>query len=322
MNYILLILGFIFLIKGADMLVKASSSFARRLHLSEMIIGLTIVSFGTSLPELIVTITASMDGKSDLGLGNVLGSNIANILFILGVAALIRPLPIPRDTYFIEIPFSLLAALLLGFLANTALFDSPHGYISRYDSLVLLYFFGLFMVYVFVVARNNEATKEEKTSGENSNHRMGSGHAALWFFLGIGGLFLGGQWIVSSATFIAQNFGLSESFIGLTIIAIGTSLPELVTSAVAAYRANTAMAVGNAIGSNIFNILWIIGVSGLITPIEFKPDTNNDIVMIILSTSTLIMAIIVGKRPRISRWEGLLFLIVYVGYIIHLLQRY
>lgn len=321
MEYILFILGFVFLIKGADMLVMAASSFARRLHLSEMIIGLTIVSFGTSLPELIVTITASIEGKSDLGLGNVLGSNIANILFILGVAAMVRPLPIQRDTYFIEIPFSLLAALLLGFLANTALFGTRSGFISKFDGLVLLYFFALFMVYVFVVTRKNEPINVENSLNEQPVEMMTKSHAILWFSMGIAGLFIGGRWIVNSASEIALSFGFSEAFIGLTILAIGTSLPELVTSAVAAYRANTAMAVGNAIGSNIFNILWIIGISSVINPIEFRPDSNNDILMIIISTSTLIMAVIVGKRPRISRWEGLIFIVIYIGYIIHLLQR-
>jgi cation:H+ antiporter len=321
MEYILLLLGFVFLIKGADMLVKAASSFARKLHLSEMIIGLTIVSFGTSLPELIVTITASFNGKPELGLGNVLGSNVANILFILGIAAIVRPLPIPRDTYFIEIPFSLLAAVLLGFLANTALFGTQYGFISRYDGLVLLYFFALFMVYVFVVSRKGERKEDGDEQATPAFELMTTGHAVLWFILGIGGLFIGGRWIVNSAATIAERLGFSEAFIGLTILAIGTSLPELVTSAVAAYRNNTSMAVGNAIGSNIFNILWIIGLASTINPIAFKPDTNHDILMIIISTSTLIMAVIAGKRAAISRWEGGIFLIVYVFYIVHLLNR-
>ncbi len=320
MTYILFILGFIFLIKGADMLVEAASSFGRKLQLSEMIIGLTIVSFGTSLPELIVTITASLQGKPELGLGNVLGSNIANILLILGVASIVRPLPIPRDTYFIEIPFSLLAAVLMGFLANTALFGTSYGYISRYDGLVLLYFFALFMVYVFVVARKGDRS-EQLIDSNHSIITMPTSKAIVWFIAGIIGLYVGGRWIVNSAGTIATNFGLSQSFIGLTVIAIGTSLPELVTSAVAAYRGNTAIAVGNAIGSNIFNILWVIGLASAITPIEFKPDTNHDILMIIISTSTLIMAVIVGKRPAISRWEGLIFIIVYVLYVLYLLGR-
>lgn len=315
MIYLLFVLGLALLIKGADWLVEGASAIGRKARISEMVIGLTIVSFGTSLPELLVTTFASLDGKPDLGVSNVLGSNIANVLLILGIAALIRPLPLQRDTYFIEIPFSLFAAVLLGFLANTGLvFDSGSHIITRFDGFVLLYFFSMFMVYIFVVARQKRGEEPEQVS---------SGplwKSILFIVMGIGGLYVGGRWVVDGATHVARQAGLSESFVGLTIVAVGTSLPELVTSAVAAYKNNIGMAVGNAIGSNIFNILWILGFSSMISPIPYNITSNLDILMIIIATSALILAVILGKRPEISRGEGGTFIVIYIAYIWFLLQ--
>jgi len=315
MVYLLFVLGFVFLIKGADLLVVGASAIGRRLRISEMVIGLTIVSFGTSLPELLVTTVASLNGQAELGLGNILGSNIANVLIILGVAALIRPLPIPRDTYFIEIPFSVLAALLLGFLANANIFYSGANTIGREEGGIMLYFFALFMIYIFVIARKKTETPE------NSEAPQPMLKSVLLIAIGVVALYFGGDWVVNGSTEIARLFGISESVIGLTIVAVGTSLPELVTSAVAAYKNNTDMAVGNAIGSNIFNILWILGFTSVLTPIPFSDHSNQDILMVLISTSALIVAVIVGKRPRISRWEGLIFLSIYAGYLFFLIQR-
>ncbi|MCW5911344.1 MAG: calcium/sodium antiporter [Cyclobacteriaceae bacterium] len=314
MVYLLFALGFVFLIKGADLLVAGASAIGRRFRISEMVIGLTIVSFGTSLPELLVTIMSSLDGRAELGLGNVLGSNIANVLIILGIAAIIRPLPIPRDTYFIEIPFSVLAALLLGFLANANIFHTGPSAIGRYEGGIILYFFFLFMIYIFSIARNKKETTEPAITQPLLK-------SVIFIGLGITGLYFGGGWVVNGATEIARLFGVSESVIGLTIVAIGTSLPELVTSAVAAYKNNTDMAVGNAIGSNIFNILWIIGFTSVLTPIPFSDHSNQDILMVLISTSALIMAVLIGKRPAISRWEGLIFLVIYSVYLYTLIQR-
>lgn len=315
MVYLLFVLGFVFLIKGADILVNGASAIGRRFRISEMVIGLTIVSFGTSLPELLVTTVASINGQAELGLGNILGSNIANVLIILGVAALIRPLPIPRDTYLIEIPFSVMAALLLGFLANADIFYSGHNAIGRVEGGIMLYFFSLFMVYIFVVSR----VKKDETQGPVTAQPMLK--SVLYIIVGIVALYYGGGWVVDGATKIALLFGISESVIGLTIVAIGTSLPELVTSAVAAYKNNTDMAVGNAIGSNIFNILWILGFTSMLTPIPFSDHSNQDILMVLISTSALIMAVLIGKRPLISRWEGGIFLAIYIIYLYTLVQR-
>lgn len=315
MVYLLFIIGFILLIKGASLLVAGASAIGRKFNISEMVIGLTIVSFGTSLPELLVTSIATINGQPELGLGNILGSNIANVLLILGVAALVRPLPIPRDTYFVEVPFSLLAVLLLGFLANSNLFETGDNLISRYDGSVLIYFFSLFMVYVFVVSRSKAPVVATVSVTFNMFQSV------IRIVAGIGGLYFGGNWVVKGATHIANDFGISDSVIGLTIVAIGTSLPELVTSGMAAYKNNTAMAVGNAIGSNIFNILWIVGFTSILAPLRFNPTSNQDIMMVIISSSALILAVIVGKQARISRWEGALFLIIYFFYTVSLVMR-
>ncbi|MBX2897527.1 MAG: calcium/sodium antiporter [Cyclobacteriaceae bacterium] len=316
MVYLLFVLGFIFLIKGADLLVAGASAIGRKFRISEMVIGLTIVSFGTSLPELLVTMISSVNGKPEMGLGNILGSNIANILIILGVAALVRPLPIPRDTYFIEIPFSILAALLMGFLANANIFNSGNSTIGRQEGFIMLYFFILFMVYVFVSTRTRK-TEPDKSSLIQKPLLQSIGLIVV----GIVGLYFGGGWVVDGATEMARTFGVSQGVIGLTVIAIGTSLPELVTSAVAAYKGNTDMAVGNAIGSNIFNLLWIVGITSVITPIPFTDHSNQDILMVLISSSVLIAAVIIGKRPGISRWEGLFFLLVYATYLFSLINR-
>ena len=317
MVYLLFVLGFVFLIKGADLLVAGASAIGRKYHISEMVIGLTIVSFGTSLPELLVTTVSSLNGQAELGLGNILGSNIANVLIILGIAALIRPLSIPRDTYFIEIPFSIMAALLLGFLANANIFYSGANTIGRQEGGIMLYFFAMFMVYVVVIAKN----KKPETAEAVPLIVQPMAKSILLIAIGIAGLYFGGGWVVDGATELARLFGISESVIGLTIVAIGTSLPELVTSAVAAYKNNTDMAVGNAIGSNIFNILWIIGFTSVLTPIPFSDHSNQDILMVLISTSALIMAVLIGKRPAISRWEGFIFLMIYCIYLYTLIQR-
>lgn len=315
--YILFVVGFIFLIKGADLLVEGASSIGKKFNVSSIVIGLTIVSFGTSLPELLVNLIASYNDTPDIGVGNVLGSNIANILLILGIAALINPLPITKNTYFIEVPFSLTATLLVGFLANASLFGKSNDYvISRYDGVILLFFFVLFMGYVYIVSKQ----KKSEFSTEEFKE-MAMGKSILLIAIGIVGLYFGGLWVVDGATELARSFGMSEAFIGLTIIAVGTSLPELVTSAVAAFKKDTDIAVGNVVGSNIFNLLWILGLSASIKPIPYDVISNSDVFMIIASSTALILAVVVGKRPVISRWEGFFFLVAYFWYITFLIER-
>lgn len=323
LTYILFVFGFVALVKGADFLVEGASAIAVKFNISPIIIGLTIVSFGTSLPELLVNVSASFKGNPELAIGNIFGSNIANILLILGVSALIRPLPITKNIYFSEIPFSLVATLLVGFLANASLFvDIRTLELSRLDGGILLGFFALFMGYIYVVHRSNQlidpALNEEKGV---PNKTMPMRKCLLLIVAGLVGLYFGGEWVVTGAVEIAERFGLSQTFIGLTVVAIGTSLPELTTSAVAAYKGNTEIAVGNVVGSNIFNLLWILGVSAVIRPLPFDIASNSDIMMIIFSSALLLFAVAVGKGARIVRWEGGLFVVVYIAYIIYLLQR-
>jgi len=317
MKYFLFAVGFVLLIKGADLLVQGASSIGKKFKLSDLIIGLTIVSFGTSLPELLVNIFASFNGSSELAIGNVFGSNIANILLILGVSAIICPLPITRNTYFSEIPFSLVATLLVGFLANANLFQSgTELYISSSDGIILLFYFALFMGYIYIVSKQKHSGHEVESFKEDSWRK-----SVLYILVGMVALYFGGNWVVDGAVIMARYFHMSETFIGLTIIAIGTSLPELVTSIIAASRKNTDIAVGNVIGSNIFNLLWILGMSAVIKPLPFFVASNTDIFMIIFASSMLIMAVVIGRRPVISRWEGMFFVLSYVLYVVFLINR-
>ncbi|QCR20957.1 calcium/sodium antiporter [Pontibacter sp. SGAir0037] len=319
LTYILLIAGFILLIKGADILVAGASSIAKRYNISDMVVGLTIVSFGTSLPELIINIMSSLQGQSELAIGNVFGSNVANLLLIIGFTAILAPIPIKRNTVITEIPFSLIATLLVGFLANVVILgNETQLYISRLDGFILLFFFIMFMAYIYNVAKtNNDPAHEE----DEKPAIMPLPKSVLYLAAGGAGLFLGGQWVVDSAVEIAQSYGLSESFIGLTVVAIGTSLPELVTSAMAALRKNTDIAVGNVIGSNIFNLLWILGLSATIHPLPFNVVSNSDIIMMIVASTLLIIVLPIGKRNTIDRWNGILFMLIYIGYIVFLIQR-
>lgn len=312
MTYILLLSGFFLLIKGADWLVSGATAIASSLGISPLLIGLTIVSMGTSLPELIISIIASLNGSSGLVTGNVLGSNIANILLILGVTAIICELPVRRNTILSELPFSLAAALLVGFLANSAMGDTlgeAMG-ISRLDGFIILFFFLLFMTYILMIAREE---KQDKTPSTVPPAPMNK--SLLLIAAGMAGLFLGGKWVVDGAVHIAGLFGMSETFIGLTVVALGTSLPELVTSVVAALKKDTDIAIGNAIGSNIFNLLWILGVSAIIRPIPFNVASNIDIMVVIGSTCLIFLALIIGRRFTIKRVEGVVFLLAYLAYL-------
>lgn len=320
MTYLFLLLGFFSLIKGADMLVEGATALAKQYGVSDLVIGLTIVSMGTSMPEMIVSIIASLEGRPEMATGNVLGSNIANILLILGATALVRDLPVKRNTILSEIPFSMAAALLVGFLANSTLWyeHSDHLAISRGDGIVILFFFFLFMSYVFVTAKEDQA--EAMLEG-NARPNSKPWKSAAFVFSGILGLFLGGKWVVEGATVIAQQFGMSESLIGLTVVALGTSLPELVTSISAARKGNTDIAMGNAIGSNIFNLLWILGVSALIKPLPFNVLSNADIMVVIGASCLILLSLIFYRRMVIKRMEGLLFLLAYFAYLIYVIQR-
>lgn len=300
-------------------MVNGATAVASRLGISDLIIGLTIVSMGTSLPELIISIIASAKGSSGLATGNVLGSNIANILLILGVTAIICDLPVHRNTILSELPFSLAAALLVGFLANASLgYETDRDLmISRTDGIIILFFFLLFMVYILVIAREDQ----QKRAGEMPETHIPLTRNLFLIAAGIAGLFLGGKWVVDGAVYIAGLYGMSETFIGLTVVALGTSLPELVTSVMAALKKNTDIAVGNAIGSNIFNLLWILGISAIIRPLPFNVASNVDILVVIASTCLIFLSLIIGRRLIIKRIEGIVFLLAYVAYLVFVVIR-
>lgn len=313
---LLLMIGFVILIKGADWLVDGASSLARRLKISDLVIGLTVVAFGTSTPELFVNIYASFQGNAEIAIGNILGSNIFNILFILGVSSLIYPLSVNKGTVLKEIPFSLLAAVVLGALSNDAIFDGADcSRLTRIDGLVFISFFGLFLYYIAGIA------KEVVDSQQSDIKKMSLAETAFKIAGGLLGLACGGKLVQDGAVAVASDLGVSQSLIGLTIVAAGTSLPELATSAVAAYKKNSDIAVGNIVGSNIFNIFYILGISALIKPLPIAPQVNADILTLIATSMLLFLFMFTGKRRRLDRWEGAVFIVFYVCYVFFLITR-
>jgi cation:H+ antiporter len=316
LTYILFAVGFLLLIKGASWLVDGASSIAKKLNISAIVIGLTIVAFGTSTPELIVNIYATIEGNTEIAIGNILGSNIVNIFFILGISALIHPLVSKENTVWKEIPLSLLAAVLVGFMANDMLIDgATSSMLSRIDGLVLISFFIIFLYYTFGIAKvQGEASDEDIKEFSYTK-------SILFIVLGLAGLTVGGKWIVDGAVKIAESFNVSQSLIGLTIVAIGTSLPELATSAMAAYKKQSDIAIGNVVGSNIFNIFWILGFSSVIKPLPFNQNSQIDVMMTIFASLVLFILLMVGKRHVIQKWQGVLMILIYIGYLVFLISN-
>jgi cation:H+ antiporter len=320
LTYILFAIGFAFLVKGADWLVDGASALARRLRVSSLIIGLTVVAFGTSAPELGVNLYASFQGTTDIAINNILGSNIFNILFILGISAIIYPLFVREDTVWKQIPLTLFAAVVLGILANDSLIDQVSlSVLTRIDGIILLIFFMIFMYYVFETARRERKEGREPTTG---TRQYGLIKTISFIVLGLVCLSLGSKWMVDGAVKLAEALGASQSLIGLTIVAIGTSLPELATSATAAYKKNTDIAVGNIVGSNIFNIFFILGVSSVVTPLPFDTASNINTGVTIIASALLFIAMFTGaKRHLLERWEGIIFITLYVGFIAYSILR-
>lgn len=308
--FLLLIAGFLPLIYGANLLVDSASSLAKRFNIPNIVIGLTIVAFGTSAPELIVNLFSAASGNTSLAMGNVLGSNIFNIAAILGISATIYPLAVKSSTTWIEIPLALLSALLVFILANDILIDrSDSSVISRIDGIVLLLFFVIFLVYNYQMIRKGDFSDEVPVKD------IPTGKAVLLIFAGLILLVVGGRMIVFSAVELATTLGMSERLIGLTIVSIGTSLPELATSVVAARKKNTDIAVGNIVGSNIFNVFLILGATATIMPVPFQAAAQTDILLNILLSLMLFIFIFTGKGRRLERWEGIIFIGIYIGYI-------
>ena len=312
---IILILGLVILIAGAEGLVRGASSFARRFGITPLVIGLTVVAFGTSTPELFVNIYSAFKGASDIAIGNIIGSNIANIFLILGLSAVIAPLAVKKNTIWKEIPFALLAVLLVFLMGNDAMFDRvPFNELTRTDGFAFIAIFAIFLYYIVSIAK----------SGGQDNGDIASYTIPVSLMLtisGIAGLVMGGKLLVDQAIILARLAGMSEALIGLTIVAVGTSLPELATSVVAALHKEDDIAVGNVVGSNIFNVFWILGVTGLILPLPFNPRVNIDVGVSILATFLLFLAMFVGKKHKLERWQGALFVTLYGIYIGYLIMR-
>ena len=303
-----LILGFVILIKGADFLIDGASSLAKKMSISEIAIGLTIVAFGTSAPELIVNIFASIGGHHEITFGNILGSNIFNILMVLGVAGIIANISVQRNTILKEIPF-LLVATLMAF--GLALWNSD---LSLIDGITLLAFLIIFFIYVIGFL------KAKPLLGSDIKE-----HSYFITFLmmifGMIGLFFGGKFVIDNAVIIARHFEVSEKFIGLTIVALGTSLPELVTSVMAIRKGRNDLAIGNVIGSNLFNILLVLGVSSLIAPIHYDITLNIDFIFLCVITIMLFITMFIGKKHKLTKIEAVFFVILYFAYLVFLFVR-
>ncbi|MBR9700967.1 calcium/sodium antiporter [Candidatus Woesearchaeota archaeon] len=313
LQVILLFIGIGLLVKGAGWLIDGSASLAKRWGMSQLLIGLTIVAFGTSMPELIVNLISAVRGNVDLALGNIIGSNIANIMLALGLMASIRVIHVKFSTVWKEIPFVILAGVVL-FLLTEQLTTGPK-LLSRFDGIILLILFGVFLYYVAESARQ-QGPKHMMRVILHPKRR-----SVLLVIAGFAGLYLGGLWTVNGAIYVANYFGMSSFLISATIVAIGTSLPEVVTTLVALFKNETDLAVGNIIGSNVFNIFWVLGITSMIRPMDIPAFVSVDIAIMIASSLLLFLFMFTGVKHRLERWEGFSLLGLYVLYIIFLVVR-
>ncbi|MCD8029453.1 MAG: calcium/sodium antiporter [Bacteroides sp.] len=317
MNILLLLGGLLLILIGANGLTDGAASLAARLRIPPIVIGLTVVAFGTSAPELTVSVSSALKGSSDLAVGNIVGSNLFNTLVIVGCTALFAPIVISRNTLRKEIPMSILSAIVLLIIANDVILNGDtENIISRTDGLVLLCFFAIFMAYTFAMATGNiESEQEEEIK------TMPLWRAGVYMIAGLAGLVFGGQWFVDGASGIARALGVSESVIGLTLVAGGTSLPELATSVVAAIKKNPEIAIGNAIGSNLFNIFLVLGCSATITPLHIQGITNFDMLSLVGASILLwVFGVFFAKRT-ITRLEGGILVACYIAYITYLIWQ-
>ncbi|WP_227935389.1 calcium/sodium antiporter [Alkalihalobacillus deserti] len=317
MTYILLVIGFVLLIKGADYFVKGASSIATALQVSPLLIGLTIVAFGTSSPEATVSMVAAFEGNAGVAIGNVVGSNIFNITFVVGVTALLYPLKVESETIRKEIPFTLLAGVALLILISDIFLQSISGnFITRSDGFILLLFFAVFLYYIFEVARRD---RKKGTSGISNPVATSWGKNIVFTIGGLAAIIFGGDLVVDGATEIAISLGMSETLVGLTIIAIGTSLPELITSITAAIRKESEIALGNIVGSNIFNIFFVLGAASVISPLAVDSKIFVDVFLMIIIT--IVLLLFSRTNFRVGKFEGIILAIAYILYMIYIIIR-
>lgn len=314
---IMLVAGFAMLVKGADWFVDGAAGIAARFGIPQLVIGLTIVAMGTSAPEAAVSITAALKGNAGITVGNVLGSNILNILIILGLAAVIIPITVKRSTVRYEVPFLAAVSVLLPVLGRSG------DVIGRGEGVILWIAFLIYMAYLLRMAKNGEQSSEEIIEMEEETERaeekaaqMSLGRQILALIIGMALIIIGSNISVDGASTIARTFGMTERFIGLTIVALGTSLPELVTSVTAARKGNADIAIGNVVGSNIFNILFVAGTTALITPVAFAPNFIIDAAVAVAATG--LMWVFAFNNLKMDRWEGFVLLAGYAGYFIYL----
>lgn len=308
-----LVVGLVLLVKGADWLVDGASKLAKRLGVTDLVIGLTIVAFGTSMPEFVVNMVSVADGATDLAITNILGSNIINTLVILGCSALVCPLVAQRSTVRLDIPLNILAGVLALVFVFITFPVEPKG-LSRVEGLALLVVFAAYLFYTLYTAKADATTTTESTP------------FPLWkcvvlILSGLVGLVVGGEMIVKSAVAIARYCGVAESVIGLTIVALGTSLPELATSVVAAFKHNNDIAIGNVVGSNIFNVFFILGTSAIIKHLPVYPGIEIDAALVAVS-ALAVWLLLCNKNRSINRWGGVLLLVIYAGYLTYRLLTY
>ena len=317
-NIILIMIGFALLIKGADLLVVGASRIAKKFNIPEIIIGLTVVAIGTSLPELVVSTTSALTGHSDIALGNVVGSNITNLFLILGVCSIIRSLKFKKETVIFENPFVILITGLLFFLC----LNNGGTEITRLEGGILVLLCVIFILYNIIMAKRGQVPDEEgeeiQQSPEEPN-KIDTYKSILFIVLGIIALKYGGDFVVDNSVVIAQTIGISEKLIGLTIVAISTSLPELITSVTATIKGETDMAIGNIVGSQTFNILLIIGLASVLNPITYSASYNKDLVLILAGSIVFALFPFIGEKHKMNRENGILFVIVYIVYMINVI---
>lgn len=316
LEILLVVVGFVFLVKGADLLVKAATSIAKKFGLSEMLIGLTIVAVGTSLPEIFITITSAIDGHSDLIIGNAIGSCICNFLLVIGITSLIKPVKFDNRIIKVHLPMGIAAMILLLFLGNTTYLGEVHV-IYRWQGLILILCTIMYIIYTIYEEKKLKDKKmdEEILNEVKTKENYPTGTIILYLILGILGLKFGADFVVDNSVIIAENLGLSERFIGMTVVAIGTALPEIITGIISARKNNTDLLLGNISGSNILNLCLLIGLGALINPLVFATDFNESILILIVVTMFLQLMATLNPKKEISRGVGLLLIVAQIIYI-------
>ena len=317
MYSIMIVIGFVLLVLGAELLVRGSSNIASKFHIPEILIGLTIVALGTSAPELIITVTSAFSGNTDLIIGNAIGSNLCNLLFILGLMAIIRPVLIDEDAKKIHIPIAFLSVLVILFIEISHISSNP-SFIGRVDGIILVILFLAYFTYPIFSEIKDIRKAYKENMNEESTKNIKIFVQIIFIIIGIVLLKFGGDFVVDYSTEIAQALGISERVIGLTIVAIGTAMPELITSIIAVIRKDTDLAVGNLVGSCVLNLLLILGVGAIITPLEFSNEFTQNLILLAISTLILWIFNFIGKKNTITRFKGFILLLVFTFYMVGL----